>query len=220
MAFEPRQQALLASVRDRDTMRRMRQQDPDGLRQLLQDYAARVQWSLRREFRTLSETDVDEALNAAALSAWRAAAAFDERKGTVRAWFYVIARHAALGIVRRELRQQKNVEVMSPNLAGLEAPSRRRVSAGAASSQFIAALRRCVERLPRLQRSIIEADLEAPDEVAAAAELALRFSTSKNAVYVSRSAARKALKRCLLSSGHGLPQETAVEQAEELCDEI
>ena len=65
---------------------------------------------------------------------------------------------------------------------------------------FVAALQQCIRKLPRLQRGIIEADLRSGD-VANATELARRYRTSVNSIYVSRSNARKALRRGLQELG-------------------
>ncbi len=53
---------------------------------------------------------------------------------------------------------------------------------------------------PGLQRQIILADLQS-NNVAEAGELARMFKTSKNSIYVSRSNARKSLKRAMQSLG-------------------
>jgi hypothetical protein len=51
-----------------------------------------------------------------------------------------------------------------------------------------------------MQQQVIQADLRSGD-VANAAELALEFKTSTNSIYVSRSNARKALKKGLEAMG-------------------
>ena len=65
---------------------------------------------------------------------------------------------------------------------------------------FLAALHACIGQLPRLQRKVIEADLLTGD-VADASHLAKELKTSKNAIYVSRSTARKSLRKKLAELG-------------------
>jgi DNA-directed RNA polymerase specialized sigma24 family protein len=114
----------------------------------------------------------------------------------------VIARNAALAIVRREMRMRERViadlsEYRAPQVEDDAPPM------SAATSGFIAALRSCIGKLPKMQRSVIEADLQT-GEVAEADVLAERLNTTKNSIYVSRSVARKSLKRCLAGQGHDL----------------
>lgn len=176
----------------------MRARDPEGLRQLLSTHGARVRWSLRREFQNLVEDDFDEVLNAASYSAWCAVDSYDRRRGTLAAWFYVIARNAALGILRRESRERRYTELAAADMADLAAP---RAADTVPDDSFARDLRACIGRLPRLQRAIVEADL-ATGDVAEAAELVRRFKTTLNSVYVSRSNARKRLRKCLAGRGH------------------
>ena len=115
-------------------------------------------------------------------------------------WFFVIARNAALGIVRREARAKRHLEPVSPDLTRFAAPQ------GAPDSQmedeaFAGDLRECIARLPRLQRAILEADLQTGD-VAEASDLVERLRTTSNSVYVSRSMARKSLRKCLARRGY------------------
>ena len=68
------------------------------------------------------------------------------------------------------------------------------------TGRYTAGLRACIEKLPRLQRLIMLADLRTGD-VADAAQLAAEFNTTTNSIYVSRSNARKAVKKGLQQMG-------------------
>ena len=194
--------------RDRRSILRIAEdRDPDALRELLTDLGPRVRWALEREFRGLREAESEEAMNAAAMAAWQAAESYDETRGTVRAWFYVIARNAALGILRREARERRRAEVMTPERVKRLATVPE-VSSPERPPEFHAHLWSCVGKLPRLQRAIIEADLQAGHGLREAAELASELDTSKNSIYVSRSIARKSLRRCLESRGYRFEETT------------
>ena len=178
----------------------MRARDPEGLRRLLETYGGRVQWSLRREFPRLHDGDLDDVLNAASYSAWRSAASYDPGRGTVAAWFYVIARHAAVGLMRQRSRESRHMASEAPDLRVLEAPGAA-PDAGLQNDVFARDLRTCIDRLPRLQRAILEADLRTGD-VAEGPMLAEQLDTTLNSIYVSRSIARKSLRKCLAVRGY------------------
>ncbi len=189
-------------LRDGETVRLLRQRRPEGLRQVLANYGPKVRWYLRREFgRSLNEIEIDEVINLAAHKVWRSSATYDENKGTLRAWFYVISRNCALTVLRRESRERAHAEVEDWDRTTLLAvqPSKNRPTT--LHSKFINDLRDCIGKLAPLQMSIIKADLCSGD-VADAGELAKTHSTTKNSIYASRSIARKTLKRELIKLGH------------------
>lgn len=201
--------------RDRETVRLLRREDPRGLQRLLEDTAGPVTWWLRREFaRALDASDIDEALAMGAHRAWRSSHGFDSDKGTLRAWFYVICRNCALALIARDRRQRPFVQladweaVPSPSAdaaTGATADEDRRAGV---SSRLARDFRALLARLPRLQRTVIEADLAAASGTADARTLASQLGTSTNSIYNSRSTARKILRRELLALGHLVPQDS------------
>src|SRR5262245_36675856 len=83
----------------------MKQGDPEGARWLLQQYGGKVKAGLRCEFHhVLADPEIDEALNTGALKTFRAAHQYNESRGSLRAWFYKIARNIARDILRGEQR--------------------------------------------------------------------------------------------------------------------
>ena len=81
---------------DAITARLLAAGDPDGLRRLLVDHGGRVRGALQRAFAdALDASSIDEALSQASQRAWRAGARFDPARGSLRAWFYVIALNCA-----------------------------------------------------------------------------------------------------------------------------
>jgi len=179
--------------------------NPEGLTKLLEHYGGPVLWYLRREFgRTLDDSLLDEALHTAVHDVWRSASTFDPARGTVRSWFYRVARNAALKIVLREGKWRK------PQAAGVELESLATASAPlpspaepapSAPDPFREDLMDCIAGLAPLQRQIVTADLASNDALSAR-ELAEQLGSTQNAVYVARSKARDRLRKCLKAKGH------------------
>ncbi len=197
---DPRQDPTLVEL---DLVELLKQRDQKGLHHLLATYGRKIKWSLRREFQTsLDETGVLDALNQAAFRAWRFIDSFDPDKGTLGAWFYKIARNAALSILRQQNRERAHVQVDDWELPSFlamhhqddEEPTPKH-------KKFLTDLWQCIQRLSPLQKGIILADLNAGD-VADAGDLAKSFRTTKNSISASRSMARKALRESLIRLGH------------------
>lgn len=180
---------------DEEIVRLVRERDGEGLHSLLQRHGSRVRGALRMTFgTTLSDSDMDDVLSTATFRAWQRIDQFDAARGSLRAWFYVVCRNVGHELLRA--RRRRGLELGGDSIEGAEARQPNPPS----PTRFQEALQRSIAALPRLQRAIIEADLRSGD-VADADELARTLNTTKNAVYVSRSNARKALKQALLAQG-------------------
>lgn len=191
---------------DAEIVRLLRERQSIGLRTLLTRYGAITQSAVKKAFKnSLDDAEVDEAMSTASYNAWRAISTFEHGKGTLRAWFFVIARNAGRAILRdRQRRQwQPRGDAMALMVAPVPQDADDDSAPNAKQSSFLTALRSCIELLPRLQRCVIEADLKTGD-VADAGQLARDLNTSKNSIYVSRSTARKTLSRTLGELGFGL----------------
>jgi len=189
---------------DMDTVALLKQRDQNGLRQLLETYGPKVKWYLRAEFKkSLDDAGVQDALNQAAFRAWRFIDSFDPSKGTLRGWFYKIARNAALKILQQQNAERAHVQVEDWDLASflaLHTPEDHEPTPR--HKRFLKDLWNCIGKLSPLQKGIILADLKAGGDVADAGDLAAAFHTSKNSIYASRSLARKALREGLILLGH------------------
>lgn len=184
----------------------MRDRQGIGLRALLDRYGVLTQSALRKSLGiTLDDAEIEEAMSTASYNAWRAIDTYEPGKGTLRAWFFVIARNAGRAILRD--RQRRQWEPRGDAMALMAATTKHEPHGEAGrdepKSPFVEALHDCIERLPRMQRSVIEADLRTGD-VADAGQLARELNTSKNSIYVSRNTARKTLVRTLGELGFGL----------------
>ncbi len=188
---------------DLDMVELLKQRDQDGLHHLLATYGRKIKWSLRREFKTsLDELGVLDAINQAAFRAWRFIDSFDPKKGTLGAWFYKIARNAALSILRQQNRERGHVQVDDWELASFLAMQHQDDAEPTPDHRkFLTDLWHCIQQLAPLQKGIILADLNAGD-VADTGDLAESFRTTKNSISASRSMARKALRDGLIRLGH------------------
>jgi DNA-directed RNA polymerase specialized sigma24 family protein len=144
----------------------------------------------------LTESEVDEVLSTAAFNTWRSAHHYDAERGSLAAWFFVVATNAGRAILRQ--RSRRSLEVAGIDVDRVPGPQE---VVPMPPSALVAAVRECISQLPRQQRSIIEADLRA-GQVADAGQLARELGTTKNAVYASRSAARKTLREALVARGY------------------
>lgn len=193
---------------DAEILRLLKNRESTGLCSLLERYGAITQSALKRALgSSLDNAEIEEAMSTASYNAWRAIDSYEPGKGTLRAWFFVIARNAGRAILRD--RQRRRWEPRSDTIALMAATPTPTPDANGeqvtsdCQSSFSAALRSCIERLPRMQRSVIEADLRNGD-VADAGQLASELNTSKNSIYVSRNTARKTLWRTLGELGFGV----------------
>jgi len=204
---DPRQDPTTPDI---DTVALLKQRDQSGLHRLLATYGAKIKWYLRTEFKqSLDDTGVQDALNQAAFRAWRLIDSFDPEKGTLRAWFFKIARNAALRILEQQNRERPHVQVEDWDLPSfLALHTGDDLEPTPKHKRFLKDLWLCIGKLSPLQKGIILADLKAGGDVVDASDLAASFHTSKNSIYASRSLARKALREGLILLGHVPAPET------------
>src|SRR5262245_20730123 len=179
--------------------------DSEGATWLLKKYGGKVKATLQCEFhQVLADPEINEALNIATLNAFRAAHQYDESKGSLRAWFYTIARNAARDILRGEKRHEAiPLEFDPAQPAEVDAqeddhdhPEQQKLSCD---------LREAVASLPRLQKAIIEADLAVGGGTADAQRLAQTLGSTVHSIYVSRSQAISKLREDMRRRGYPMP---------------
>jgi RNA polymerase sigma-70 factor (ECF subfamily) len=193
-------------VDDIDIVLMMMEGDPEGVRWLLRKYGSKVKAGLRCEFgHVLAAPELEEALNRGAFNAFRAAQSYDESRGSLRTWFYAIARNAARDILRSEERHQAEPLEHDPPW---EPEREDEPPIDPRKDRLVRDLMEAVEALPRLQRAIIEADL-ASGEKADAKRLAQVHGSTVNTIYVSRSQAMQKLREAMRRKGHHVPSGTA-----------
>ena len=189
--------------------------DPEGVRRLLSDHGGRVRWTLRRDFdKVLDDLEIDDALSQASHRIWRSGHRVDLERGSLRAWFYVIARNCALRLLEskrgpRALRYVDDLDTLSASQASGSAAEPNEAGAGP-RDDFARALHACIAKLPSQQQAVIRADLAAGG-VADTAWLVQQLGTTANALYVARANARKTLRKELAKLGYP-PKETKGEE--------
>lgn len=220
-------------VPDEVIVSHLRKKEPYGLTQLLSKYGGRAKWWLQRDFGgyCVRGGELDEALNEATLNVWNSIHTYQEDRGSLWAWFYRIARNAALQILRREAQPQaealdmdgampEGAEVLGQGqwsgAQGGEADQEVDHQPTERHQEFTKALRQCIAALSVLQRRVIQADLLVPDGgVADTRELARTFKTSVNSIKSSRSQARKKIKRLMQARGFYADEESGGDPIQE-----
>lgn len=85
---------------------RLRQDDRMALEQILRFFGDKVHLALARRFDSvLSEADLEDAMAVALFRLWATRQRYDPERASLRAWFYLLARNAAIEIIRRRSRQ-------------------------------------------------------------------------------------------------------------------
>lgn len=168
----------------------------DGLRKLLKKYGHIVSGYLMKKYgRVISDADIDAILYEAAFKTFQSISTYDDRKGKISTWFTRIAVNAAIDFLRQEKRSH-NINLPSELQSGIVptpiSPERQKV---------LSDMKKIIEKLPPMQRTIIEADLAAGG-TASAEFLANKFGNTQNSIFVSRNKAHKKIKEELESLGH------------------
>jgi RNA polymerase sigma factor (sigma-70 family) len=198
-----------ATARDRETARLLVSGDPEGLRRLLTDHGGRIRSVLRRDFsRMLDMLEIDEAISQATVRVWRSNSHFDPERGSLGAWFFVVARNCARRLLESKLRQQ--AEPLSASLAANEGAdgSTSGPHSGSGDATDVKAtptwevdLYKCIDSLPPQQRAVMLLDLAAGGN-AVGSEVARELGTSVNSVYVSRANGRRTARLAMEALGH------------------
>jgi RNA polymerase sigma-70 factor, ECF subfamily len=146
--------ADLSEARDRDLVRRIRAGDEDAFRRLFRRYTPTALGLARRVVRQphLAEETVQEAF----LSVWRNAGAFDEQRGSVRAWLLGAVHNRAVDAVRREEAQRRRVEEAASDPGPEPLDPGDKVVEELGIDQERTAVREALGKLPMEQRRVIE----------------------------------------------------------------
>jgi len=173
---------------DEDIILRILCGEAKALRELLRRHLEPTKCSLeRRHGAAVHSTDIDEAVNRAALTIWEKPDDFDPKRGNLAAWFYQLAEWALIDVYRKERRHRRKHPLIKDAFAvsdpcddePLPPPSKDH-------KQVLDDLKYVVDhKLKGNQQAIILADMLA-DGMADAASLAERLGTTKESIYVSR----------------------------------
>jgi len=194
MADEP-----LSKDEELEVVFQMMENDPRGRLCLLKAYGPKVKGLLQKNLGdVLADHDIDVVLHFAVEKAVKAVGSFDDDKGRLGGWFYVIAFHTAVDLIRGDVGKPT-----VPLYFDLEAPPDDKDSPDdlADDDPVIADLLQCVEELGELQRKLVKAFLLAdgnPD----VGELSKKLGIPRQHVYSYQNKARASLLKRMAKRGH------------------
>jgi len=192
-----KQDQKTAEVADVDIALRIMQREDLGIRQLLEKYGGKIKALLRWKFGAqFNDEDRLDILQQATIRAWKYIDSFDDRKGSLWAWFAGIAQNEAIDALQRERLPVEVLEHDPPEHdddTELDPESRR----------LFEDLDRVIEGPPTMQRLVVKEDLRCGGEADGPA-VAKKLDTTANAVRVARSKARKTIAKELGKLGHEL----------------
>ncbi len=195
--------------RDAETARLLLASDQAGLRRLVEDHASRVRSTLQADFRkVLDYLEIDDALSQATQRVWKYRQRIDLSRGTLRAWYYSIARNCSLRLLT--VKRGPNVVRATSNLDLLV--RRRESENGAAAAAATKILYEAIDRLPGQLRAVMRADLAAGG-TADTELLMAQLNTTAGNIYVARTTGRKRLREILTAMGYP-PKEDVIGEAE------
>lgn len=182
--------------RDADEMLilRMMDQDQDALVELLELYGEVVKgYLLKRYADTLSDIEIDVAINEAAFRVWNHAASFDLKRAPLRGWFITIAKREAIRIIDRGVQYvpfDEGTHGVTMDECGDEETEQDRKT-----KRQIKYFEHILEnKLVGLQQNIIREDIKSSGK-ADNARLALKYGKSENNIIVSRNKAMANLRK-------------------------
>ena len=98
---------------DAEIVRLLTERQSIGLRSLLDRYGAITQSAIKKALgNSLDDAEIDEAMSTASYNAWRAIDTYEPDKGSLRAWFFVIARNQQPRYGRRASAQRQAAHVL------------------------------------------------------------------------------------------------------------
>lgn len=187
----------------------LRGQDPQGaqeaLRLLLRKYGGRVKGALAKRYRgILDDPELDQAFWDAVYHVWLAAAQFDPSVGDLGGWVFVTACRAAGSLIRGERNRRPQELLFEPSFVPADwwSGGSGLTTTWGREARLMRDMNEAIERLPRLQKAVIRADLASEEGKADARRLAEDLGSTPNAIYVARRKALVALHRMLQDKGH------------------
>lgn len=185
---------------------RMSQGDQDALRLMLRKYGGRVKAALKRKYQgILAEPEIEQAVLDGAFQVWRFASRFEVDRGSLGDWFLAITFNAAAGIIRGNRKMSFKELAFEPVLdpaSWWSGGSSATTTTFGRESRLIRELNEAIEKLPRLQKAVIRADLAAVGGRADDHRLAAQLGSTPNAVGVARCKARVTLLKLMTQEGH------------------
>jgi len=175
----------------RELSRRLREDDSTVLQEILTHLASRTGRALKVRFQaTVADADVEDALSIALFRLWQRRKAFDPAQSSLASWFYLLARNAAVDLLRQKGRRERPMS----DVLDSSAPFEPHESSTYVSSDERSGLRRnlsdALAQLPEPDRQLLLSDRPA-------AELAAELGITATLVRVRKLRLRQKLRRML-----------------------
>jgi RNA polymerase sigma factor (sigma-70 family) len=181
------------TVDDSQLVQLIREGDDLAVRLVLQLHGGRIQGYLRKRFPSFDDQHVHDVLVDAVL---RLVATFDPDRGAVGPWLLLLAHRAAVDLLRGGAAQWSTVTLDHQFDVAEGGPSPESQLIDDEQQQLV---RQSLQELSRLERAVIEADLDA-GTTADAGQLARQHDTSEGSIYAARRRARTKLWKRLKQS--------------------
>ena len=188
--------------------------DERALEDILRLYGPEITELLHRKFTlhlgVLKYEDIEDVLVIALNRLWDARATYDDKKQTIRVWFYCIAENAAKDVKKLGWHKASKLESL-PGKEWFEQNPTCEASAPAdakkakAEAKELKDLKSVVDNLPEVQRRIVLADAASRDDVAASADLAPELGIPVAYVKVYRKRAMDTIRKEMQKLGYNLP---------------
>lgn len=88
-------------MREEEIVRLLLHQPEKGTAAAMEQYGQKVKWMVCQVLRNVRPEDVEECVADVFVKLWQDIPAFDEKKGSLTAWIYGVARHTAIDRLRR-----------------------------------------------------------------------------------------------------------------------
>ena len=164
----------------------------DSLAELLRKHGGKVAGHLRRRFPGLSEEERYDVLVDALLLFTRL---YDANRGPAGPFLLLLAHHRAIDFLRTEPQRRPASAPWLEEVPSVDGPPERRLE----QRERVDEIHEAIRRLSKMERLVVEADIEAGGAVNAR-RLARQLETTERAIYAARARAREKLARWLLPS--------------------
>jgi len=188
--------------------------DERALEEILRLYGPDIKETLYKKFTlhlgVLTYEDIEDVLIIALHRLWDARKNYDDKKQSLRVWFYCIAENAARDVKKLGWHKASKLE-RHPGKDWLEddpkcaAPEPVEVEVKKEESKEATDLKMVVSKLPDVQRRIVLADSVSRDDVASSADLAADLGIPVAYVKVYRQRAMATIRREMRKLGHNIP---------------
>ena len=172
-----------------------------GLELLLQKHGGKVRGVLYGKYSQVLGGDMlDQLIFDGATKMWEGIENFDDTKGTLSGYFYIICHHLVMDVLRGRNKDRELGELLEEVQKSCDLKDEEEECLP--DDSLIVDLYTVLSSLPKLQREIIKADLASGEKVAESNFLAEQHGTSRNSIIVSRNKARKKIREGLIALGY------------------